>query len=437
MTTITSKAELFPISTEMENGFITQIGGVELNQLADEFGTPLYLYDAKTVYSNFQTLRKLLDHHYSGVSQIAYASKAYLSLKFARKLANLQTAIDVVSLSELEIALKAGFAPEKIHLHGNNKSESEIRKAIDSRIDSIVVDSLDELQFVEEISRSMNQTPNIWLRINPNINTATHKAVQTGHLASKFGIPIDGGLALHVIQEALQSSVVKLTGIHTHLGSQIFDPEGYSCAVLALMNLCKNARWQPSVISPGGGWGVPYAQDIPSSDPADWIKAISTTLEKWCSRENEPLPKLVIEPGRWMVARAGVSLYRVGTTKVSHDNDWVVAVDGGMADNPRPALYDSRYSAEFLGDASGRPIVQTRLVGRFCESGDELIHQISLPRLDRGDLVAIPVSGAYQLSMASNYNLADRPCAVWLENGQVEVLQNREKASESAWWLGE
>jgi diaminopimelate decarboxylase len=431
------KVDLFPVTAEISDGHISHIGGVDLVQLAELHGTPLYLYDAATVNGNYKNLRKYLDQQYQGRSQIAYASKAYLSLKFAHKMAGLQSAIDVVSFGELEIALSAGFPADKIHLHGNNKSEKEIRLAISKHIESIVVDSLDELQFVEAISKEMGQVPRIWLRINPDIAVDTHKAVQTGHGASKFGIPADNGKALHAIQSARESKYLTLTGIHTHLGSQIFEAKQFSRAIDALLGLCKEAGWHPDIISPGGGWGIPYTEESTQNDPEAWVQAISKAVQNWCTRENLPLPELIIEPGRWLVARAGVALYRVGATKETRDGEWVAAVDGGMADNPRVALYGSQYTAELVGSANDRPIVKTRLVGRFCESGDELIHHIMMPRLQRGDLVAIPVSGAYQVSMASNYNLADRPCVLWLEDGKVEILQNRELASQTAWWLGD
>ncbi len=430
-------SDLFPVSTEFSRFFPERIGGCDIAVLAHQYGTPLYIYDAATFRSGYQNLRQLLDSHYPGKSQIAYAAKAYLSLHFAQKLAAAQSSIDVVSASELDIALLAGIDPSKIHLHGNNKSEIEITKAIENKIESIVVDSLDELSFIEEIACRMREKPNIWLRINPDISVSTHKAVQTGHGASKFGISIEGGLAKIAIQRGQKSHDVCLKGIHIHLGSQIFDAKCYGQAVKVLLDLCKSAGFAPEVISPGGGWGVPYTLDDPKPDPVKWINMVSSSIQDWYRQEGEILPELVIEPGRLLVARAGIALYRVGSTKKLINGTHIAALDGGMADNPRPALYGSRYTAVLLGDPSGRTEVPTRLVGRFCESGDELIHSILMPELKRGDLIAIPVSGAYQLSMSSNYNLADRPCVLWLDNGDVEVMQKREIASQSPWWLGE
>jgi diaminopimelate decarboxylase len=429
-------SELFPVSTSFTPAEDILIGGLSLNKLAEDFGTPLYIYDAATIRQNYAWLKDLFKEYYSGKSQIAFASKAYLSLSFAQKLAQTGAAIDVVSLSELEIVLKAGFEPGKIHLHGNNKSDAEIRLAVASGIESIVIDSLDEFHFVEAICSELRRVPNIWLRINPDIAVNTHKAVQTGHGASKFGIPSKTGEAKKVIRLALDSKSVRLTGIHTHLGSQIFDAGEYGEAMTAMLNLCQSAGFHPQVISPGGGWGVPYTETDRHNDPEAWIREISRATTEWCAKENQPLPEIVIEPGRYLVAQAGVSVYRIGATKQVQEGEWIAAIDGGMADNPRVALYGANYSARFIGNSDERPVVNTRLAGRFCESGDELIHAIPLPQLQRGDLVAIPVSGAYQLSMASNYNLADRPCVLWLENEVAEVLQYREHAASSDWWKG-
>ncbi len=433
---MTTRESLFPVSAEWVDGQLCQIGGVSLSAVADSFGTPLYIYDAATFQRNFKHLDKLLKEKYPGPYQIAYASKAYLSRKFAEKLVIAGTAIDVVSAGELNLALMAGMPSDRIHLHGNNKTEIEIRTAIHNRIESIVVDSLDELRYIERIAEEISLIPILWLRVNPNITVDTHAAVQTGHSASKFGIPIENGEASLAIRYALASKFVRLCGIHTHLGSQIFEAGRYRTALEGLIALCDENDWIPEVISPGGGWGVTYTEEMQAVDPAEWINEISETILERFSGTNSKLPLLVIEPGRWLVAQAGVAIYRVGATKRLPDGTQIVAVDGGLADNPRPSLYNSNYTAEWIGSSSSGESLPSRLVGRYCESGDELIRQISLPECKRGDLVVVPVSGAYQLSMASNYNLTGRPCVLWLEDGRVEVLQNRELIESSSWWMG-
>lgn len=430
--------DLFPITTQNLGTAECSIGGVNLMSLAEQYGTPLYLYDAATFTNAHNCLTTLLRSNYPGKNQVSYASKAYLSLKFAQKIASTGLSIDVASFNELRFALQSGISPEKIHLHGNNKTEAEVRLAIMSEIEAIVVDSIAEMHYIESIADILSKKPRIWLRMKPDIHVATHASIQTGHRTSKFGIdPNTPPLPLKdIIKSTLQNNRVHLTGIHTHLGSQIFEPEPYAEAVKTLLSICFDANWRPSIISPGGGWGVPYSEMNTEPDPGLWIETISTTIVDWCQQHSWEIPELVIEPGRWLIARAGVAIYRVGFTKDNPDGGIFATIDGGMADNLRPALYNAKYAAAIIADTENRHWVDTRLVGRFCESGDELIQNIHLPHPSRGDILAVPVSGAYHLSMASNYNLADRPCVIWAENGKIEILQKRETTSDSDWWTG-
>lgn len=431
--------DLFPITTQNLGTAKCTIGGLNIVSLAQQYGTPLYLYDAATFTNAHNRLTTLLRSNYPGKHQVSYASKAYLSLKFAEKIASTGLSIDVVSINELKFALQSGISPEKIHLHGNNKSEAEIQLAIKSEIEAIVVDSIEELQYIESIAGILSKKPRIWLRLKPDIPVSTHTSIQTGHKTSKFGI--DPYETKHSIKEIInkvnKNGKVHLTGIHTHLGSQLNEPEPYVEAVKTLLNICSAVSWKPSIISPGGGWGVPYSEMDTQPDPGLWIETISTTIFDWCHQHSWEIPELVIEPGRWLTARAGVAIYRVGFTKNNPDGGIFASIDGGLSDNLRPALYGARYTAAIIANTENRPMVDTRLVGRFCESGDELIKNIVLPQPTRGDILAVPVSGAYHLSMASNYNLADRPCVLWVENGKIEVLQKRETASDSDWWTGE
>ncbi len=301
----------------------------------------------------------------------------------------------------------------------------------------MVVDSLDELAVLEALAAERQQLVRIWLRISPGIRVDTHAAVQTAHDATKFGLPISDGQAADAIRRAKASKVLKLVGLHTHLGSNLFDVQPYRQAVAALAALGDETEYIPQEISPGGGWGVPYLPEQAENPAEPWIETICAALQAEFSRRGWPLPKVVVEPGRWLVARAGMALYRVGMTKHSGDGTRFVTVDGGMADNPRPALYGSRYTALLPNRMDEAPRFPVCVAGKYCESGDVMIPEVWLPEVRRGDLLAMPSAGAYQLSMASNYNLAERPAVLWLDEGEVEVLQPRERLDVGSWWLGD
>jgi diaminopimelate decarboxylase len=428
---------LFPVTIGRDEEGKLTVAGQGLRALAKRFGTPLYLYDADTLLGQVRRLREQLTRFYPGDFEITYASKAYFSLNFARHLVSAGLGVDVVSLGELGMARRAGFAGNRVHLHGNNKSIEELSAAMKWGVQAIVVDSLEELEVLEELAAEAKIKPRIWLRISPGVAIHSHSYLQTAHNASKFGLPIEGGAAAEAIRRAKASPWLHLSGLHTHLGSQFFEVEPYQQAIMGLMKLAEENDYIPEELSPGGGWGVPYIADQPEGDPALWIETVSKTLIEECSRRGWPLPRLVVEPGRWLVARSGVTVYSVGTTKTAGDGTRFVAVDGGMADNLRPALYQAQYSACLVDRPDAQATQKVNLVGKFCETGDQLIADLPLPDVRRGDLIAIPASGAYQLSMASNYNLAPRPAALWLEGDSIEVLQRREEMDECSWWIGE
>ncbi len=420
-------------ASDSPNGDL-RIAEHDLAALARQWGTPLYIYDGLTVSNQVSLLQNLLRQHYTGPSDVAYAAKAYFSLAFARKLAALGLSVDVVSLGELVVALKAGFLPGQIHLHGNNKSEEELASALSSHIQAIVVDSLDELDFLEQLAAKMQLSGRIWLRITPGIAAGTHRYIQTAHLASKFGLPLQDGQAAEGIRRGRGSKWLSLAGLHFHLGSQFFEPELYRQAIAHLAEVAESAGYVPPEVSPGGGWGVPYNLHDQGGDPTPWIQTVGSAIQAEFQKRAWPLPRLVIEPGRWIAGRAGMAIYSVGAIKTAGDGTRFVAIDGGMADNLRPALYQAHYLALPVQSAAGRPPEKYTLVGRYCESGDVLIRDVELPELKRGDLLAVPVSGAYHLSMASNYNLVPRPAVLWLEKDSIEVLQKRERIEESSWW---
>jgi diaminopimelate decarboxylase len=428
--------DLFPISTTLNSNNQLAIAGHSLTDLVKNFGTPLYFYDGFTIRHQVKALQTAFVKHYPGDSLIAYAGKAYFSLGMATELAKLGVGSDVVSLGEIRVAQRAGFSPEGVHLHGNNKTQAELEAALDWGIQAIVVDNLDELDFLEELAKKKGITARIWLRITPDLDVNTHPHIETSHSASKFGLHITNGQAAKAIRKAKSSKWFNLVGIHTHLGSQLFDAAPYQKAIEMLYALAENENFIPAELSPGGGWGVRYNESDPSDAPEPWVETVSKTVVKECTRLGWPLPRLVLEPGRWIVARAGVALYQIGTQKDTPDGTHIVAVDGGMADNPRMALYGAQYT----GIIANRPLdtleVESKVVGKFCESGDVLINSVLLPSVKRGDVLAIPASGAYQLSMSSNYNFAVRPAVLWLEPEEVRMIQCCEKPEKSAWWTG-
>lgn len=428
--------DLLPITAAVKLGRLS-IAGHDAGALAREWGTPLYLYDGATVRQHHAMLREALVDAYPGPTEITYAAKAYFAPRFARKLAALGLGVDVVSLGELHAALQTGFPPDKIHQHGNNKSAAELRAALDLELQAIVVDSLDELAFLEELAHERGRRPRIWLRVTPGITVDTHAYRQTGHQNTKFGLPLVDGQAAEAIRRAKASDVLDLVGLHTHLGSQIHEIAPYVEAIHMLYALARAEDFWPAEFSPGGGWHVRYTADTADTPLEAWVKAVAETVLAECALSGRPLPRLVLEPGRWLAARAGVALYSVGACKSSGDGTRWAAVDGGMADNPRPALYGAPYAAVLPERMHEAPTGRVNIVGKFCESGDFLIEGAELPPVKRGDLLALPVAGAYQLSMASNYNLAGRPTALWLEEGAVEVLQPREDVLSTTWWPSE
>jgi diaminopimelate decarboxylase len=425
----------FPISSQVDAQGELIIAGHDLNRLAEQYGTPLYLFDAATLRRQAKTLQQQLAKEYPGESLVAYAAKAYFSLGMARKLAALDLGVDVVSQSEFRFALKAGFTPDRIHLHGNNKSQQELEMALDLNIQAIVVDNLDELALLEKLAAMKQRKARIWLRITSEVGLHTHAHIDTSGANSKFGLHLSNGQAAEAMQQARSSRWLELVGLHTHLGSQLFEPEVYRQAIQAQYRLAQSEGYIPAEISPGVGWGVSYNPADPDDRYDPWVKVVCATVQAECSRLGWPLPRLVLEPGRSLVGRAGVALYRVGACKTTPSGLNIAAVDGGIADNPRYALYQAHYSARLVRQAASAPKLETRVVGKFCESGDVLIASVMLPVTRRGDLLAVPVAGAYQLSMASNYNLAPRPAVLWLEDQSIEILQAREQPDLSGWWV--
>jgi diaminopimelate decarboxylase len=416
---------LFPLSARLSNDRLT-IAGLSLDDLAREYGTPLYLYDQATLDAAVQDYRASLTGSYPGPSGLTYAGKAYLSLAMAQWTQQHGLLLDCTGAGEISIAVAAGVPRQNILVHGVNKSLADLQAAL-SYAGTVVVDNLGELQRITTLLGAYPHLPDLWLRLRPGLAVQTHSYTQTGQDDSKFGLgPAELLEAIHLCQ--IES--LPLTGLHFHQGSHFHDPAPIGPALDTALDLVEEAKsalgWTPQILSPGGGWGVPYHEDdLPHQPVENYVRFVAGKLSTGCRERGLPLPRLQLEPGRSIVARAGVALYRVDTVKTTPHRRWLL-LDGGLADNPRPALYGARYSALPTVQPDRLSAGPAWLAGPYCESGDILIHELPMADIQPGETLAIPVSGAYHLSMSSNYNGALKPAVVWLSDGQARLIQRRE-----------
>ncbi|HEX6293285.1 MAG TPA: diaminopimelate decarboxylase [Herpetosiphonaceae bacterium] len=431
---------LWPTTATITTNNRLSLAGCDTVTLAQEYGTPLYVLDEATLHGAAARFLAALRRAYPADSAVHYAGKALLNTAVAQLVARWGLGLDCVSLGELAITRRAGVALEHVHLHGNAKPRSELVQALAWGVGRIMVDSLDELRVLDELTRdrlAAGHAPQpILLRVNPGVDVHTHAHIQTGQLDSKFGLPIATGLALQAVEYALQSPGLELVGIHAHLGSQIAELEALALGVERLLALAaalgSRYGWHLRELSPGGGLGVPYRAEDPAPEIEAYVQTLADAVIAGCERWSMPLPKLVIEPGRSLIARAVVALYEVLAVKTVEGVRTFVAVDGGMGDNIRPALYDARYTVLRADRAVEPPTERVTVVGRYCESGDVLLRDVLLPPLEPGALLAIPMAGAYTLSMASTYNLVPRPPLVLVRAGHSHVLQRRETVDDLA-----
>lgn len=417
---------LFPRTTQVSAGCLT-ISGLNLADLAREYGTPLYLYDRQTLDASVREYRAALADYYPGETGITYASKAFLCLAVAQWAERQGLSLDCTGAGELAIAQAAGVDRSKIIVHGVNKNDADLQAAI-RQAGTIVVDHLPELHRLIRLSQAARlPLPEIWLRFRPGVSVETHRYRQTGEEDSKFGM---GKAEIFQAVETCLRESINLTGFHFHQGSHFHDPgplePALETALDLLIELKNRTGWMPQVFCPGGGWGVPYHEDdLPHAPIADYAGLIGSRLAEGSRRRNLALPRLQLEPGRSLIARAGVAVYRLDNVKQTAHRRWLM-LDGGLADNPRPALYRARYSALPVENPAREASGPAWLAGPFCESGDILIEELPMPDLQPGEWIAVPVSGAYQLSMGSNYNGARRPAVLWLDQGRATLIQRRE-----------
>lgn len=420
---------VWPVTAKRDGDGVLEVGGVRLSDLAEEYGTPLYVYDEATIRDRVRAYVSAFSKHYSR-PRVTYAGKAWLSKALVQLLIEEGLSIDVVSGGELYAALQAGAPPERVTFHGNNKSLVELRYAIESGIGQVVIDNFDEIDLLRELTEGLEKPVPVMIRLNPGIDVHTHAYRKTGILDSKFGLAISTGDAERAVSEVRDARGLHLRGYHAHIGSQIFETEPFVDTVETLFEFAAEMRDRHSVIpdeiSPGGGFGIQYEAGDPATDIEQFVATLTGAAKAAAARHDLPEPEMVLEPGRSIVGPAGVAVYRLGARKEIPGVRTYVSVDGGMADNIRPALYGAVYSAELVAKANDGDLSPYTIAGKYCESGDVLIERVELPSFRYGDLLAIPAAGAYCLAMASNYNLALRPAVVFVTEGRSRLVQRRE-----------
>ena len=398
-------------------------------ELASRFGTPLYVFDEETLRQNCRQFRQAFVSRYPQ-SQVLYASKAFINPALARIMASEGLGLDVVSGGELAVARSVEFPARNIYFHGNNKTRSELEQAVQYGIGRVVVDGFNELSLLNDVAGKRGAVQGTLLRVNPGVDPHTHAHIATGVVDSKFGFPLRDGQAEEAVRQAICLPNLNLVGLHCHVGSQIFEVEPYVEAIQVMLSFAAELRrrhgFELMEFSPGGGFAVQYLAGLPAPPVAKYAEAITSNVLSLCKELDITPPRLVVEPGRGIVGRAGVALYSVGSIKDIPGVRKYVSVDGGMGDNIRPALYEARYEA-VLANRAGEPAVErVTVAGRFCESSDVLVRDVMLPRVQVGDIVAIPVSGAYAPAMASNYNAVPRPAIVMVNDGEARLIRRRE-----------
>ncbi len=421
---------VFPASARARDSGHLEIGGVDAVDLARTRGTPLYVFDEQELRGAARSFRAALTRHYPGESAIIYASKAFSNVALFRVLAEEGVGFDVVSGGEMAVTEAAGVDPANVHFHGNNKSETELERAVEAGLGAIVVDNLHELSLLDAILTRTGRTQRVSLRVSPGVDPHTHAHTTTGVLDSKFGLAIQTGQAEQAVARAVESPRLDLAGLHFHLGSPIFEREPYAEAIRVTMDFAARMKTEYGFImklfSPGGGFAVNYlvSDEAPSAD--HYMETISRAIIQGCDVHGLEIPAISIEPGRSVVGTAGVALYTVGATKTLPDIRTYVSVDGGMGDNIRPAIYGSRYEAVLASRMADAEEVTVTIAGKYCESGDILVRDCSLPVPAAGDVLAIPVSGAYCLAMSSTYNANPRPEVALVSDGQARTIRRRE-----------
>jgi diaminopimelate decarboxylase len=426
---------VWPRTAERGADGALRIGGVDVRDLAAEFGTPAYVLDEADFRERCQAWRTAFDgpswSASGGTADVYYAGKAFLCTAVARWVAEEGLSLDVCTGGELAVALRAGFPVERLMLHGNNKSVEEIERAVGAGVGRFVVDSFVDLDRVADVAARLGVRQRCYVRVTPGVEAHTHEFVQTGQEDQKFGFSLASGAAADAVRQVLDRPSLELVGLHCHIGSHIFDVHGFKLAAHRMVGMLAAVRDEHGLVLPeldlGGGQGIAYTAADDPMDVHEFADGLRRIVEKECAAVDLPVPRLAVEPGRAISGPTTVTVYEVGTVKDLPGLRTYVSVDGGMSDNIRTALYDARYTAVLASRTSDAEPANVTLCGKHCESGDIVVHDVPLPGdLTPGDLVAVPASGAYHRSMANNYNHVPRPPVVAVLDGIARVLVRRE-----------
>ncbi len=412
-----------------EKGNLT-IGGIDTVELAQQYGTPLYVMDEQLIRKNLRRFHESMQKYYDGKGLVCYASKAFSCLEMCRIVASEGDGLDAVSIGELYTAVKAGFPMEKVGFHGNNKTDDELRYAVENGVGHIIVDNINELHRLEAIAEETGKEPHIMFRIKPGIDAHTHDFVKTGQIDSKFGFALETGEAFDAVKEAISCKNVKLVGLHCHIGSQIFDIAPFEEAAVVMLELIAKIKnelnFEIKELNLGGGFGIKYLNEHDPAPFETYLERVSEAVKSTCNKLGIPLPFIMIEPGRSIAAPAGITLYKVGARKEIPNIRTYVSIDGGMCDNPRYALYKSEYEALVANKAGEERTEKVTIAGKCCESGDLIGENMPLQHAESGDIIAVCATGAYNYSMSSNYNRIPKPAVVFVNNGEAKIAVKRE-----------
>lgn len=409
------------------------IGGIKAKDLAKDYGTPLYVMDEQLLIDNCRDYVKYFKVN-SENNRVAFAGKAFLTLEMCRLIDREGLYLDVVSGGELYTAYKANFPMEKIYFHGNNKTLEEIEFGIKLGVGRFIVDNLWEMIKINEISEKYNKVQKVYLRLTPGIEAHTHEYIKTGQIDSKFGFAPVGNIIMDAIKKALELENIELVGLHCHIGSQIFETEPFADAAEVMINFINNIRQETGhmieELDLGGGFGIYYSEGDKPKETKEYCDTILNRVNEVCNKLSLKKPILTIEPGRSIVANAGTTLYTIGSIKEIPGVRKYLAIDGGMTDNIRPALYEAKYEALIANKASGNIESKVTVAGKCCESGDILLQDINLQEAESGDILAVLSTGAYGFSMSSGYNKNLRPAVVFVRNGEAKVVCKRQSYEE-------